>query len=75
MPSLRVFRTLNMLIWLGGTRSANANQSMAFRAIRRPAILLLKSKIKLLEKKKTHKKIPHNYRYLLLYKNTNLSLL
>lgn len=39
MASLRVFRALNMLFWLGGTLSANDNQSMAFTATRRPAIM------------------------------------
>lgn len=39
MESVRVFSALNMPLWLGGTRSANATQSMAFRAARRPAIL------------------------------------
>ena len=41
MASLRVFSALNMVLWLGGTRSANATQSRAFRATRRPAILTL----------------------------------
>lgn len=39
MASLRLFRALNMPLWLGGTRSAKATQSMAFRATRRAAIL------------------------------------
>lgn len=38
MASVRVFRVLNMVLWLGGTLSAKANQSMAFNAARRPAI-------------------------------------
>lgn len=59
MASLRVFRALNMPLWLGGTRSANASQSTAFRATRRPAILMLKSKNKLLGKT-TFKRTPQN---------------
>lgn len=39
MESVRVFSALNIPLWLGGTRSANATQSIAFRAARRPAIL------------------------------------
>lgn len=46
MASLRVFSALNMLFWLGGTMSEKANQSMAFRAARRPAILMLKGNMK-----------------------------
>lgn len=36
IASLRVFRALNMVLWLGGTLSANASQSMAFRVARLP---------------------------------------
>lgn len=61
MASLRVFSALNMPLWLGGTRSAKANQSMAFRDTRRPAILMLK---KTLKKTKFHVLNTH-----LLYKN------
>lgn len=39
MASLRLLSALNMPLWLGGTRSAKATQSMAFRATRRAAIL------------------------------------
>lgn len=38
MASLRVFRLLNMVLWLGGTLSAKAVQSMAFSAARLPAM-------------------------------------
>uniref|UniRef100_A0A3B4UMD9 Medium-chain acyl-CoA ligase ACSF2, mitochondrial n=1 Tax=Seriola dumerili TaxID=41447 RepID=A0A3B4UMD9_SERDU len=38
IASLRVFRLLNMVLWLGGTLSAKATQSMALRAALLPAI-------------------------------------
>lgn len=39
MASLVVLRVLNMTRWSSGTRSANAIQSIAFNATRRPAMV------------------------------------
>lgn len=54
MASLRVFSALNMPLWLGGTRSAKASQSMAFRATRRPAILTVCKGPRNFQHKHTH---------------------
>ena len=49
MASLRVFRALNMLLWLAGMRSANDTQSMALRATLRPAIVIYRNKTEIID--------------------------